>query len=165
MDDCIGLAHLPHTELMRSETSCQLNQCRVRIHVDRVNMKWHSMSTESMRRCKGILTQWCHKWLRCREYELMTEAHAKLSVVRNCSRSSLPVCSGGGETAGGRGVVSSNRGWGEADSTQGDRIWSTLVRQKVECGLLLLIHILCLDVSVTAWIWLLSGVKCWNHTA
>jgi hypothetical protein len=32
--------------------------------------------------------------------------------------------------------------WGEADSTQGDRIWSSLVRQKVERGLLLIIHIL-----------------------
>jgi hypothetical protein len=27
-----------------------------------------------------------------REYELMTEAHAKLSAIRNCSRSSLRVC-------------------------------------------------------------------------
>jgi hypothetical protein len=40
-----------------------------------------------------------------REYELMTEAHTKLSVVRKCSKSSLHV-SGGGESAGGRGVVS-----------------------------------------------------------
>ncbi len=30
-----------------------------------------------------------------REYELMTEAYAKLSVVRNCSRSYLCVCRGG----------------------------------------------------------------------
>jgi hypothetical protein len=50
--------------------------------------------------------------------------------------------SGGGGTAGGRGEVSSSRGWGEADCTQGERIWSSLVRQKVERGLLLLIPIL-----------------------
>jgi hypothetical protein len=44
-----------------------------------------------------------------REYGLITEAHAQLSVVGNCSI----VCSGGGETAGGWGVISSSRGWGE----------------------------------------------------
>jgi hypothetical protein len=37
-----------------------------------------------------------------REDELMTEAHAKLSVIGNFSKSSLRV-SGGGETAGGWG--------------------------------------------------------------
>jgi hypothetical protein len=79
-----------------------------------------------------------------REYELMTEAHAKLSVVGNCSRSSLPVCLGEGTQLAGGGVVSSSRGWGEVDSTctQGERIWSSLEGQKVECGLLLIIHIL-----------------------
>ncbi len=60
--------------------------------------------------------------------------------------------SGGGVRAGQRGEVSSSRGWGEvsssrgwgeADCTQGDRIWSSLERQKVERGLLLIIHILC----------------------
>jgi hypothetical protein len=76
-----------------------------------------------------------------REYELMTEAHGKLFVVQNCSRSSLCV-SGGGKTAGGRGVVSSSWGWGKTDSTQGDRIWRSLGRQKVKRGLLLIIHIL-----------------------
>jgi hypothetical protein len=58
----------------------------------------------------------------------------------------------GGETAGGRGEVSSSRGWGEADSTQGERIWSSLVRQKVEHELLLLIPILwceCTTVQCT----------------
>ncbi len=50
--------------------------------------------------------------------------------------------SGGGGTAGGRGEVSSSGGWGEAHSTQGERIWSSLVRQKVERRLLLLIPIL-----------------------
>jgi hypothetical protein len=46
-----------------------------------------------------------------REYELITEAHAQISVILNCSRFSLPVCSGGGETAGrGGGMVSSSRG-------------------------------------------------------
>ncbi len=44
-----------------------------------------------------------------REYGLITEAHAQLSVVGNCSS----VCSGGGETAGGQGVVSSSMGWGQ----------------------------------------------------
>ncbi len=38
-----------------------------------------------------------------REIELMTKAHAKLSVIGNCSRSSLPVCLGEGDTAGVRG--------------------------------------------------------------
>jgi hypothetical protein len=51
-------------------------------------------------------------YLRSREYELMTEANTKLSVVGNCSRSYLCVRLGGGETAGGLGVVSSSRGWG-----------------------------------------------------
>jgi hypothetical protein len=32
-----------------------------------------------------------------REYELITEAHAQLSVIQNCSRSSLRVSMGGGE--------------------------------------------------------------------
>jgi hypothetical protein len=50
----------------------------------------------------------------------------------------------GGGTDGGRWEVSSSRGWGEPDSTQGERIWSSLVRQKVERGLLLLIPILCI---------------------
>ncbi len=86
----------------------------------------------------------CGPWTR--EYELITEAHTQLSVVWNCSRSSLRVCleeGKRGETAGGRGEVSISRGWGEADSTQGERIWSSFQRQKVERGLLLLIHILC----------------------
>jgi hypothetical protein len=100
--------------------------------------------------CHCILALMCsvhwklesQNWCRVREYELMTEAHAKLSVVKLLQILS-PCVSGGGETAGGRGVVSSSRGWGEADSTQGDRIWSSLVRRKVERGLLLMIHILC----------------------
>jgi hypothetical protein len=45
-----------------------------------------------------------------REYELMTEAHAKLSVVGNCSGSSFPCVYGGGETADWQGVVSSSGG-------------------------------------------------------
>ncbi len=44
-----------------------------------------------------------------RVHGLITEAHAQLSVVGNCSI----VCSGGGETAGGQRVVSSSRGRGE----------------------------------------------------
>jgi hypothetical protein len=78
-----------------------------------------------------------------REYELITEAHAQLSVAWNCSRFCLPVCSGGGETAGGHGVVNSSRGWGEGRQTaQGESIWSSLGRQKVKHGLLFIIHIL-----------------------
>ncbi len=72
-----------------------------------------------------------------REHELKTEACAQLSV-RNCSRFSLPVCSGGGEIAGGRGVVSRAGG----HNTLGERIWSSLGRQKVKRQLLLTIHIL-----------------------
>jgi hypothetical protein len=43
------------------------------------------------------------------------------------------------------GVVNISRGWGGGgtDSTQGDRICSSLGRQKVKHGLLLIIHILC----------------------
>jgi hypothetical protein len=42
-------------------------------------------------------------WGGGREYELMTEAHAKLSVVRNCSKSSLRVCLGEREQLAGGG--------------------------------------------------------------
>jgi hypothetical protein len=73
-----------------------------------------------------------------REYELMTEAYAKLSVMRNCSRSSLHVCLGEGEQLAGGGRSAVAGGGGEADSTQGERIWSSLVRQKVKRELLLL---------------------------
>jgi hypothetical protein len=38
-----------------------------------------------------------------REYELMTEAHATLSVVRNCSKSYLCVCLGEGKQLAGGG--------------------------------------------------------------
>ncbi len=55
------------------------------------------------------LTAIQQSWVRIREYGLITEAHAQLSVVGNCSN----VCPGGGKTAGVRGVVSSNREWGE----------------------------------------------------
>jgi hypothetical protein len=44
-----------------------------------------------------------------REYELITEAHAQLSVIGNSSRASFRLCLGGGETAGGRREVSSSR--------------------------------------------------------
>jgi hypothetical protein len=77
-----------------------------------------------------------------REYELITEAHAQLSVVRNCSRFSLPVCSEEGNQLAGGGWLAVKRGGG-ADNTQGERIWSNLGRQKVNHGLLLIIHILC----------------------
>jgi hypothetical protein len=47
-----------------------------------------------------------------REYELITEAHGKLSVLRNCSRSSLHVCLGAGEqlAGGGRSAVAGGGG-------------------------------------------------------
>jgi hypothetical protein len=47
-----------------------------------------------------------------REYELITEAHAQLSVVRNCSRSSLRVCVGEGKqlAGGGRSAVAGGGG-------------------------------------------------------
>jgi hypothetical protein len=80
-----------------------------------------------------------------REYELMTEAHAKLSVIQNCSKSSLRVCLGEGKQLAGGGwsaVAGGGGRRGRADSTQGERIWSSFQRQKVERGLLLLIHIL-----------------------
>jgi hypothetical protein len=81
----------------------------------------------------------------------MTEAHAKLSVIRNCSKSSLPVCLGEGKQLAGGGwsaVAGGGGRRGMADSTQGERIWSSFQWQKVERGLLLLIHILWLHVSI-----------------
>ncbi len=47
-----------------------------------------------------------------REYELITEAHAQLSAVRNCSRSSLRVCLGEGKqlAGGGRSAVAGDGG-------------------------------------------------------
>jgi hypothetical protein len=51
--------------------------------------------------------------------------------------------SGGGETAAGRGwSAAAGGGRGGGENTQGERIWSSLGRQKVKCGLLLIIHIL-----------------------
>jgi hypothetical protein len=64
-------------------------------------------STASSDRASG--SDSCHWSIYSREYGLLTEAHTQLSVVRNCSS----VCSGGEETAGGQGVVSSSMGWGE----------------------------------------------------
>jgi hypothetical protein len=61
-----------------------------------------------------------------------------------------PVCVlGEGEQLTGGGWSAVAGGGGEADSTQGESIWSSFQRQKVERGLLLLIHILCLDLSST----------------
>jgi hypothetical protein len=34
---CFALIHFPHTELMRSETPCQLSQRELRLHVNWVN--------------------------------------------------------------------------------------------------------------------------------
>ncbi len=47
---CFCLIRLPHTELTRNQTLCQLSQCGVRLHVNRVNAEWDSTSTESTRR-------------------------------------------------------------------------------------------------------------------
>ncbi len=62
-------------------------------------------------------------WALNREYELITEAHAQLSVVGNCSRSSLSVCLGEGKqlAGGGRSAVVGGGGWG------------TVLRER-ECG-------------------------------
>jgi hypothetical protein len=50
--------------------------------------------------------------------------------------------SGEGKQLAGGGRSAEARGWGEWDSTQGERIWSRLGRQKVQRGLLLIIRIL-----------------------
>ncbi len=50
MSACFGLMHLPHTELTWSETSPQLSQCRMRLHVNWVNAEWDSTSTESVQK-------------------------------------------------------------------------------------------------------------------
>jgi hypothetical protein len=53
-----------------------------------------------------------------REYELITEAHAQLSVVGNCSRFSLSVCSRVGKqlAGGGWSAIAGGEGGG-TDST------------------------------------------------
>jgi hypothetical protein len=79
--------------------------------------------------------------MQTREYELMTEAHAKLSIVRKCSKSSLRVCLREGNQLAGGGWSAVAGGEGRADSTQREIIWSSFQRQKVKRGLLLLIHI------------------------
>jgi hypothetical protein len=53
-----------------------------------------------------------------REYELITEAHAKTFRRPNLLQILSSCVSGGGETAGGQEVVSSNRGWGEEGGGQ-----------------------------------------------
>jgi hypothetical protein len=72
-----------------------------------------------------------------REYELMTEAHAKLSVIRNCFKSSLRV-SRGGETAGGWGW-SAVAGGGGRQTVHRERE-SGAVSNDRKLSLLLLIH-------------------------
>ncbi len=97
----------------------------------KINLRWQALLTQC--------------WAPVREYELLTEAHAKLSVVRKCSKSSVRVCLGEGNQLAGGGwsaVAGVGGGGGRADSTQGERIWSSFQRQKVKRGLLLLIHIL-----------------------
>ncbi len=74
--------------------------------------------------------------------ELMTEVHTKLSVVRNCSRSSLHGCLGeGGQLAGwGRSAVAGGGGGRQYTGRENLEQFSTT--EKVERGLLLLIPIL-----------------------
>jgi hypothetical protein len=76
------------------------------------------------------------------ENELITEAHAQLCVIRNCSRSSLSVWVGEGKQLAGGGGQQYNGAGPGADSTQGESIWSSIGRQKVKRRLLLIIHIL-----------------------
>jgi hypothetical protein len=49
---CFGLIHLPHTELMQSETPRQLSQRRVRLHINWFHAKWDSTSTESTQKAQ-----------------------------------------------------------------------------------------------------------------
>jgi hypothetical protein len=82
-------------------------------------------------------------WVSHREYELLPEAHATLSVVLNCSRFSLRVfvCypttpaaafpsstppPGVGETAGRAGKGQQQQGVGGAEKIHRERIWSSL---------------------------------------
>jgi hypothetical protein len=70
-----------------------------------------------------------------REYELITEAHAKLSVVRNCSKSSLHVCLGEGkQLAGGGWSAVTGGGGGGADSTQGRESGAVSNDRKLSVG-------------------------------
>jgi hypothetical protein len=57
----------------------------------------------------------------------------------------------GKQLAGGRWSAIAGGGGrrGRADSTLGEQIWSSFQQQKVEHGLLLLIHILCMQVKLT----------------
>jgi hypothetical protein len=99
---------------------------------------WISMRTCRLRFCP------VYTFNGSREYELITEAHAQLSVVENFSRFSLSGCSGGGETAGGQGVVSTSMGWGRqtVQYTQGYSIWSKFRTTECSVWLLLKVHIL-----------------------
>ncbi len=47
MYGCFGLIHLSHSESMRNETSRQLSQQGVRLHINWVNAEWDSTSTAS----------------------------------------------------------------------------------------------------------------------
>jgi hypothetical protein len=59
------------------------------------------------------------------------------------SLETAPVCVlGEGKQLAGGGWSAVAGGEGKTDSTQGERIWSSLGRQKVKRGLLLIIHIL-----------------------
>jgi hypothetical protein len=67
----------------------------------------------------------------------------------SCETAPDPLCvcleEGKQLAGGGRSAVAG--GGGEADSTHGERIWSSFQKHKVERGLLLLIHILCSSPS------------------
>jgi hypothetical protein len=96
-----------------------------------------------------------------REY-VLPKAHAKISVILTCSRFSLPVCylltppPGGGTTPPPPALSAVypppeqtrvGRGRLQYCMYTGDRIWSSLGRQKVKRGLLGIIHILWLQTS------------------
>jgi hypothetical protein len=84
-----------------------------------------------------------------REYELLPEAQAKLSVILNSFRFSLPVyclyppTPAASYTPLTLPAVSlpprTDKAVGLADSTHGDGIWSSLGRQKVKRGLLVIL--------------------------
>jgi hypothetical protein len=82
-----------------------------------------------------------------REYELITEAHAQLSVVRNCSRSSLPVYCLPSPLLPPPLLLLTTPACQLFPLPQNTH-WSSFQRQKVEHGLLFLIYILCISPSL-----------------
>ncbi len=107
------------------------------------NSQYHRQICRRSRKSSYVVFTSCLPAI-SREYEFITEAHAQLFVVWNCYRY-LSVCAlGKGEQLAGRERSAVSGAGGGADNTQGERIWSSLGRQKVKRGLLLIIHFLCL---------------------